>query len=88
VFEILHKRLLLTRYNRNILKRGAVGIKDKNHSCLKEEAWQNSQSDFEQLIEFEFDTAVNTAGDAQLQHEQKQGFFVTVRAGTAYRHLF
>ena len=71
MFGILHKRLLLTRYNRNILKRGAVGIKDKNHSCLKEEAWQNSQSDFEQLLESETDAAVNTAVNAQLQHEEK-----------------
>jgi len=31
-----------------------------------------SQSDIEQLTEFEFDAAaVNTAGDEQLQYEQK-----------------
>src|SRR6218665_654815 len=76
LFAILYRRIHLVSiqvgpYIRNSLKRGTTGTKDKNDCCLPEEAYQNSQSYFEQLIKVESDTAVNTAADAQLQHEKK-----------------
>jgi len=42
-----------------------------NDCPLQEDGEQNSQSGFEQLIEFKSVSAVNTAGDSQRQHEQK-----------------
>src|SRR6218665_1815491 len=51
---------------RNILRRVTIRSKNTKYCCLQEDA--------EQLIEFESDAAVNTAGDAHLQHEEKSTF--------------
>lgn len=58
---MLHRSLLLDTYRLNS-EEGTIGAKDNNGCSLQKDAQQNSQSDFKQLIEFESDTAVNTAG--------------------------